>query len=63
MHNSAESDAMPPMIPPTASTLPFGDRVIVSLDLDWLRLRTPEVKEIEVSRFLQGAVGLKPSAG
>ena len=54
---------MPPMIPPTASTLPFGDRVIVSLDLDWLRLRTPEVKEIEVSRFLQGAVGLKPSAG
>ena len=27
------------------------------------RLRTHEVKEIEVSRFLHGAVGLKPSAG
>ena len=28
-----------------------------------MSLRTPDVKEIEVSRFLHGVVGLKPSAG
>ena len=47
------------------SLLPSGTRPSspFSTPTAWLSIRTPDVKEIEVSRFLHCAVGLKPSAG